>query len=43
MFPIAIDRVSHSDNKFDFSVIQAESVLDKVPEEDTSMIVGDEA
>ena len=43
MLPVAIDRVPHSDNKFDFSVIQAESVLDKVPEGDTSIIVGDSA
>ena len=41
MLPVAIDRVPHSDNKFDFSVVQAESVLDKVPEGDTSIIVGD--
>ena len=41
--PVAIDRVPYSDNKFDFSVIQAESVLDKVPEGDTSIIVGDSA
>ena len=31
MLPVAIDRVPYSENKFDFSVIQAESVLDKVP------------
>lgn len=43
MLPVAIDRVPHSENKFDFSVIQAESVLDKVPEGDTSIIVGDSA
>ena len=41
MFPVAIDRVPHSDNKFDFSVIQAEFVLDKVPEGDTAIILGD--
>ena len=35
MLPVAIDRVPHSDNKFDFSVTQAESVLDKVLERDT--------
>ena len=43
MLPVAIDRVPHSDNKFDFSVTQAESVLDKVPEGDTSILVGDSA
>ena len=43
MLPVEIDRVPHSENKFDFSVIQAESVLDKVPEGDTSIIVGDSA
>ena len=41
VLPVAIDRVPHSDNKFDFSVVQAESVLDKVSEGDTSIIVGD--
>lgn len=41
MLPVAIDRVAHSDNKFDFSVRQAESVLEKVPEGDTSILVGD--
>lgn len=43
MLPVSVDRVPHSENKFDFSVIQAESVLDKVPEGDTSIIVGDSA
>ena len=43
MFSIVIDRVLHSDNKFDFSVIQAESVLDKVSVGDISIIVGDSA
>ena len=43
MLPIAIDRSPYSNNKFDFSVIQAESVLDKVPKGDTSIIVGDSA
>ena len=43
MLPVAIDRVPHSENKFDFSVIQAESVLDKVPKGDISIIVGDSA
>ena len=43
MLPVAIDRVPHSENKFDFSVAQAESVLDKVPEDDTSILVGDSA
>ena len=43
MLPVAIDRVPHSDNKFDFSLTQAESVLDKVPEGDTSILVGDSA
>ena len=32
-----------SENKYDFSVIQAESVLDKVPQGDISIIVGDSA
>ena len=41
MLPVAMDRVAHSDNNFDFSVRQAESVLDKVPEGDTSILVGD--
>ena len=43
MLLIVVDRVLHSDNKLDFSVIQAESVLDKVPEGDTLIIVGDSA
>ena len=43
MLPVTVDRVPHSENKFDFSVIQAESVLDKVPVGDTSIIVGDSA
>ena len=43
MLPVTIDRVPHIDNKFDFSVVQAESVLDKVPEGDISIIVGDSA
>ena len=29
MLPVAIDRVPHRENKFDFSVNQAESVLDR--------------
>ena len=43
MLPVAIDRVPHSDNKFDFSLTQAESVLDKVPEGDISILVEDSA
>ena len=43
VLPVAIDRVPHSENKFDFSVAQAKSVLDKVPKGDTSIIVGDSA
>ena len=43
MLPVSIDRVPHNQNKFDFSVIQAESVLDKVPKGDISIIVGDSA
>ena len=43
MLPVTIDRVPHSENKYDFSVIQAESVLDKVPQGDISIIVGDSA
>ena len=43
MLPVTVDRVPYSENKFDFSVIQAESVLDKVPEGDKSIIVGDSA
>ena len=43
MIPVTVDRVPHSDNKFDFSVIQTESVLDQVPKSDTSIIVGDSA
>ena len=43
MVPIAIDKVPHNDDKFDFSVIQAESVLDKVPEGDTSIIMWESA
>ena len=43
MLPVTIDRVPYSENKYDFSVIQAESVLDKVPQGDISIIVGDSA
>ena len=43
MLPVTIDKVPHSENKYDFSVIQAESVLDtvldKVPQGDISIIV----
>ena len=39
MLPVAVDRVPDSDNKFDFSVIHDESILDKVPKDDTSITV----
>ena len=39
--PVAIDRVPHIENKFDFSTIQGESVLNRVPKGDTSIIVED--
>ena len=43
MLTVTIDRVPHSENKFDFSVTKAESVLDKVPKGDASILVGDSA
>lgn len=43
MLPITMDRVPHSKNKYEFSVSQIEPILDKVPDTDTSIIVGDSA
>ena len=41
MLPITIDRVPHSENKHEFSVSQIEPILEVVPDNDTSIIVGD--
>ena len=43
MLPVAIDRIPHSENKYEFSVSQVEFILDKVPDADTSILVGDSA
>ena len=40
MLHVAINKAAHQKNKFDFNVIQVESVLNEVPEGDTSIIVG---
>ena len=41
MLTVAIDRVPHRKNKFDFNMIQDESVLDKASEGDTLNVVRD--
>ena len=43
MLPVAIDRIPHSENKYEFSVSQVEFILDKVPPADTSILTGDSA
>ena len=43
MLPIVINRVPHNNNKFDFNVIHTESILNKVPERDTSIMMGESA
>jgi hypothetical protein len=41
MLPVAIDRIPHSENKYEFSVSQVEFILNKVPSTDASILVGD--
>ena len=41
MLPVVIDRIPHSENKYEFSVSQVEFILDKVPDADTSILVED--
>jgi hypothetical protein len=38
MLPITIDRVPHSENKYEFSMLQIKSIIDKVPSTDISLI-----